>query len=196
MNSLHSALQQFIASISHINNENIYGETQKEEFNTKLHEDTLAYPAICFTEATEYLCHLNQNNIDLENGANAETGICIQICSKNIDDIICLEELFTNQLSSGYDLKNCSDIPEVENAHLSPCIEGSISRERKENNTFSTCMLFMCSDFFLPKEIENPIRFELDYKTQKKVLKHLSFLESLYHVLLEEYKKIHAHVAT
>ncbi|WP_316636947.1 hypothetical protein [uncultured Ruminococcus sp.] len=182
MSSVERALQQFIASVTHLNLDSIYNSSRMEEFKKEESEDTLVYPAIAFGESTDYLISANQDDVDLEKSVKADVYIFVSFYSRSIDDIIIFEETFTNLLSSNYDLRNCCDIPDVMQAYLSGMT--NINREPLPNKVFRSYFLIRCSDIILMKEIENPIRFELDRSTQERVLKHLFLLESVYHMLI------------
>ena len=106
MNSIiDDVLSKYIISVSHLNEQNIFMESQSEEFLKRLYDNSLDYPAIIFSENSDYYAEHNQDDVDLENEIRASVLIDIEIVCNNIDDIIHFENLFSNQLSSNYFLK-------------------------------------------------------------------------------------------
>ena len=188
MNSIiDDVLSKYIISVSHLNEQNIFMESQSEEFLKRLYDNSLDYPAIIFSENSDYYAEHNQDDVDLENEIRASVLIDIEIVCNNIDDIIHFENLFSNQLSSNYYLKEVDSDRIVKDTYLCLNTESKPKRKNLNNGTFTTAITVNCYDFILRKYIENPIRFELDKKAQVKLLKHLYLLESLYFKLTVEY---------
>lgn len=187
MNNLDSILRKYIISASQLNEQNIYLESQSEEFLNRLYDNMLDYPAIIFSENSDYYAEHNQDDVDLENEIRASVLIDIEIVSNNIDDIIHFENLFSNQLSSNYYLKEVDSDRIVKDTYLCLNTESKPKRKNLNNGTFTTAITVNCYDFILRKYIENPIRFELDKNAQVKLLKHLYLLESLYFKLTVKY---------
>ena len=187
MNNLDSILRKYIISASQLNEQNIYLESQSNEFLNRLYDNSLDYPAIIFSQNSDYYAEHNQDDVDLENEIRASVLIDIEIVCNNIDDIIHFENLFSNQLSSNYYLKEVDSDRIVKDTYLCLNTESKPKRKNMNNGTFTTAITVNCYDFILRKYIENPIRFELDKKAQVKLLKHLYLLESLYFKLTVKY---------
>ena len=188
MNSIiDDVLSKYIISVSHLNEQNIFMESQSEEFLKKYSENSLEYPAIFISEESDYSADHNQEGIDLENEIKANVVISIEIFCKSIDDIIHFENLFVNHLSCNYDLKEIDNDRCVKDSYLCLNKDSKPRRENIADGVFVTQIKVNCYDFILPKYLENPVRFELDQKTQVKVLKHLLLLESFYFILIEKY---------
>ena len=109
----------------------------------------------------------------LENEIKANVVISIEIFCKSIDDIIHFENLFVNHLSCNYDLKEIDNDRCVKDSYLCLNKDSKPRRENIADGVFVTQIKVNCYDFILPKYLENPVRFELDQKTQVKVLKTL-----------------------
>ena len=170
MNSIiDDVLSKYIISVSHLNEQNIFMESQSEEFLKRLYDNSLDYPAIIFSENSDYYAEHNQDDVDLENEIRASVLIDIEIVSNNIDDIIHFENLFSNQLSSNYYLKEVDSDRIVKDTYLCLNTESKPKRKNLNNGTFTTAITVNCYDFILRKYIENPIRFELDKKAQVKL---------------------------
>lgn len=91
MNSLDSVLRKYIISASQLNEQNIYLESQSEEFLNRLYDNSLDYPAIILSQNSDYYAEHNQDDVDLENEIRASVLIDIEIVCNNIDDIIHFE---------------------------------------------------------------------------------------------------------
>ena len=66
MNSIiDDVLSKYIISVSHLNEQNIFMESQSEEFLKRLYDNSLDYPAIIFSENSDYYAEHNQDDVDL-----------------------------------------------------------------------------------------------------------------------------------
>ena len=145
-------------------------------------------------EASDYNLSDNQSGIDFAKEIRIDVHFFIMFKTDVVDKLISLESVFTEQISKGIKLSDITDESTLQEATLSVDLE-QISRGKAGNEEYYCVIPAVCKNIVLQKRIENPIKVELDNKTQIQLMKHLSILNLAYEIMEEHREEIQQQIA-
>lgn len=140
-------------------------------------------------EASDYNLSDNQSGIDFAKEIRIDVHFFIMFKTDDVDKLISLESVFTEQISKGIKLSDITDESTLQEATLSVDLE-QISRGKIGDEEYYCAIPAVCKNIVLQKRIENPIKVELDNKTQIQLMKHLSILNLAYEIMEEHREEI------
>ena len=145
-------------------------------------------------EASDYNLSDNQSGIDFAKEIRIDVHFFIMFKTDDVDKLISLESVFTEQISKGIKLSDITDESTLQEATLSVDLE-QISRGKIGDEEYYCAIPAVCKNIVLQKRIENPIKVELDNKTQIQLMKHLSILNLAYNIMEEHREEIQQQIA-
>lgn len=174
-------LQAIIANLKKIINlpdSHFYDVASAGELSQNINNSRAEYPAVLVYESAAYSTTTNQDGVDLKNEIRTNGDFYIKIFSKDIDDMIKVEETIKSHFETPQKLTVVCDNECVKSASIIFNSDEKIDRENSKNGFFTSTLSMKYIDVILPKEVENPIKVELDKNTQLRVMKHLYLLDN------------------
>lgn len=144
---------------------------------------------VYFSEQLNYILSDNQSGIDFAKEIRIDAEFYFMFKTDDVDKLISLESVFTEQISKGIKLSDITDESTLQEATLSVDLE-QISRGKAGDEEYYCVIPAVCKNIVLQKRIENPIKVELDNKTQIQLMKHLSILNLAYEKMGEHREEI------
>lgn len=157
----------------------------------KKHVNEMANPngkeelKIYVVEKGLYAPDTNQSDIDLSKEIRVNCNLSINVSSKDIDDVVNVEEIIKNNFQSLCILADISDERCLQNATLILDHAG-IERSSNSYSGYWSCIPARCEGIILEKEIVHPAKIELETTIQLEVMKHLAALNELHNMLEEQ----------
>lgn len=176
-----SSFQAIINNLKNVINlpdSHFYDLARSDELSRNITNGKAEYPAILVIEAEMYSPITNQDGIDLKNEIRTGSDFYIRIFSQDIDDMINVEEAIKSHFASPQKLSFTCNEDCVKPATILFNADEKINRKSMANGIFYSTLAMQYIDMVLPKDVENPIKVELDKNTQLKVMKHLCLLDN------------------
>lgn len=161
-----------------LHDSHFYDIARADELSRNITNGKAEYPAILVVEADMYSPTTNQDGIDLKNEIRTGSDFFIRIFSQDIDDMINVEEAIKSHFASPQKLSFTYNEDHVKTVTILFNADEKINRKNMDNGIFYSTLSMKYTDMVLPKDVENPIKIELDKNTQLKVMKHLCLLDS------------------
>ena len=136
------------------------------------------YPIILLSDEPYYSLNEDWENSDLRNEICVDNDYEITILSKDIDDIISIEDMLKQSLTDPKLLYNG-----VENSCSSPAKISLITERETERaksdayEIYESTVYVRMTHALLRKDIVNPIKIELDSNVANRIMKHLCVLD-------------------
>lgn len=175
-----SVFQAIIANVKKVTDlpdSHFYDTARAGELSQNIKNGNAEYPAVLMHESAAYSSTINQDGIDLKNEIRTNGDFYIKIFSKDIDDMIKVEETIKSHFATPQKFTVACDDECVKSASIIFNADEKVDRENSKNGLFTSTLSMKYINVILPKDVENPIKVELDKNVQLRVMKHLYLLD-------------------
>lgn len=187
MNDYKQPLLNYLSSLFGLSQDNI--SFIKNDFNSYIDEVDGHLPHIAFSM---HMCEPsdNQEVADLREEILADLSYMVTMYTYNVDDIINFETVLESTVRNGVDLAAYCNDECMKKARLYIHPDIKFRRSELDNGAFKSRIRISCQNVTFSKDIENPIRVNLDKRTQLRVMENLFLLNRLFNKYGEAIDKI------
>ncbi len=187
MNDYKQPLLNYLSSLFDLSQDNF--SFIGHDFNSYMDEVEDRLPHIAFSMYTSEPSE-NQKDSDLSEEILVDLSYMVTMYTYNVDDIINFETVLESNVRNGVDLAAFCNDECMKKARLYIHPDIKFRRSELDNGAFKSRVRIYCQNVTFSKDVENPIRVNLDKRTQLRVMENLYLLNRLFNKYGEAVDKI------